>query len=385
MAELQKQLPEKFVIGEFWTNKQRQGHPLHHTISYRASFKPELPAFFFKEYLNKKKCVVYDPFGGRGTTAIQANLDGHYAIHNDIHPLSIFLAKSRQIVPPLEKLEEKLQSLSLERQYVPEEGDDKLLPFFHPDTLQEIKCFRRQLKEDPSPAMQFLGLIALSRLHGHSSGFFSVYTFPQVSIPPKAQAKNNQKRNQIPEYRAVLPRILKKLKQDLKEKIPPFYHEFSKKNIYSLSSANLIQSILPESVDLIVTSPPFLDKVDYEGDNWLRNWFLDIPTSIDRKPSIYRNLSEWQDFLGEVLQTSSVLMKPKSRLVMEVGEVVNAGETVHLDEWLVDLAEQAGLIWEKTFIQTQNFTKLSHCWKVSNNEKGTNTHRCVVFRKAKVV
>ena len=32
-------------INEFWTSAQRKGHSLHE-VSYRACFKPQLPAFF---------------------------------------------------------------------------------------------------------------------------------------------------------------------------------------------------------------------------------------------------------------------------------------------------------------------------------------------------
>ncbi|EMO77601.1 hypothetical protein LEP1GSC127_2740 [Leptospira kirschneri str. 200801925] len=56
-----------------------------------------------------------DPFGGRGTTSIQANLDGHTAIHNDISPMSLFLAKSRQTIPSLENMEKILNRLDLKK------------------------------------------------------------------------------------------------------------------------------------------------------------------------------------------------------------------------------------------------------------------------------
>lgn len=32
-------------------------------------------------------------------------------------------------------------------------------------------------------------------------------------------------------------------------------------------------------------------------------------------------------------------------------------------------------------INSQTFTKTANCWGVSNNSKGTNTNRIVVFRK----
>lgn len=100
-----KRKERKIQIGEFWTSRQRQSHSIHYGVSYRASFKPELPAFFLDRYLSKNKGVVLDPFGGRGTTSIQANLEGHFAIHNDISPMSLFLARSRQTIPSLDSME----------------------------------------------------------------------------------------------------------------------------------------------------------------------------------------------------------------------------------------------------------------------------------------
>ena len=59
---------------ELWTSRQRQASPIHE-ISYRACFKPQLPAYFI-ERLTREGDVVYDPFSGRGTTAIEAALRG---------------------------------------------------------------------------------------------------------------------------------------------------------------------------------------------------------------------------------------------------------------------------------------------------------------------
>ena len=50
-------------LNEFWTAQQRQAHSLHE-ISYRACFKPQLPAFFI-DRLTQPGDVVYDPFMGR--------------------------------------------------------------------------------------------------------------------------------------------------------------------------------------------------------------------------------------------------------------------------------------------------------------------------------
>src|ERR1700722_10286123 len=56
--------PIRYLINEFWTSAQRQAHSLHE-VSYRACFKPQLPAFFIAR-LTVTGEAVYDPFMGRG-------------------------------------------------------------------------------------------------------------------------------------------------------------------------------------------------------------------------------------------------------------------------------------------------------------------------------
>ncbi|EPG74836.1 methyltransferase domain protein [Leptospira fainei serovar Hurstbridge str. BUT 6] len=373
----------KILSGEFWTAKQRQAHPIHYVVSYRASFKPELPSFFIGKYLGSKKGVVFDPFGGRGTTALQANLEGHSAIHNDISPMSLVLAKSRQTIPSVPDLERRLSQLDLSAKVSEEEGDSNLLHFYHKDTLRELKNLRKILLTDDSPEIKYLGLTALSRLHGHSTGFFSVYSFPQISIPPLAQKRNNEKKGIKPEYREVKPRILQKLKRDLKENLPPFFHEFSSRNLYTNHSSLELSSLPDSGTDLVVTSPPFLDKVNYEEDNWLRYWFLDITLEKAQKPSIFGTLAGWCEFIQGTLRELSRVIKPGGVLVLEVGEVRKGKTVFNLDEYVIRCSEGTGLVWENTYINDQKFTKLANCWNVSNNEKGTNSNRCVVFRNFK--
>ena len=87
-------------------------------------------------------------------------------------------------------------------------GDDHRRRSFvrHERRITQAKCDRAR----PGDADRFIEMIALSRLHGHSSGFFSVYSFPQIAIPGVAQAKINRDRAQTPDYRPLKPRILRK-------------------------------------------------------------------------------------------------------------------------------------------------------------------------------
>ena len=79
------------LSAELWTSRQRQAANLHE-ISYRACYKPQLPRHFI-ERLTRPGDRVYDPFSGRGTTAVEAALLARRVAANDVNPLSRMLAE----------------------------------------------------------------------------------------------------------------------------------------------------------------------------------------------------------------------------------------------------------------------------------------------------
>ena len=71
------------------------------------------------------------------------------------------------------------------------------------------------------------------------------------------------------------------------------------------------------SVDLVVTSPPFLDVVQYDADNWLRCWFLGIdPKSVSI--TMPRKLDQWQAAMTEVFCELARVLKFNLPAVFEM-------------------------------------------------------------------
>src|SRR5690242_11391426 len=206
-----KSMEVRTFVNEFWTAKQRQAHSLHE-ISYRACFKPQLPRFFI-ERLTEVGDIVYDPFMGRGTTPLEAARLGRMPAGNDVNPLSIVLTKPRLNPPRLAEVEARLKGLNLKD---PTETAEDLLVFYHPETLRAISSLKKYLANRRrtyglDSVDEWIELIALNRLTGHSAGFFSVYTMPpNQAVSAKAQRKINEKRNQTPPKRDVANIILKK-------------------------------------------------------------------------------------------------------------------------------------------------------------------------------
>ena len=374
----------KRITGEFWTSRQRQASSLHE-VSYRACFKPQLPNYFITKY-TKKNDVVYDPFGGRGTTAIEAALNGRNIIQNDINPISEILSSARLQIPNIEEVKKRLISIKLDKSL---KSDIDLSMFYEKNTLIEILSLRKYLihKRDTCSLDnidKWIRMVATNRLTGHSTGFFSVYTFPpNQAISAESQIKINIKRNQTPDYRNTIEIILKKTKQLIKglsEEEIINLNNSSKKALYLSNLSDKTPEIKSHSVSLIVTSPPFLDIVQYKEDNWLRCWFNGIDVEkIGKEITMSKTLETWCAEMKKVLIELKRVLKKDGVIAFEVGEVRNG--KIKLDESIVPLGLEIGLECESIIINSQNFTKTSNLWGVSNNTSGTNSNRIVIFRK----
>jgi hypothetical protein len=360
---------------EFWTSKQRDASSLHE-VSYRACFKPQLPRFFI-ERLTQPGDLVYDPFMGRGTTLLEAVLLGRQAAGCDINPLSAILLRPRLDPPGLEEVHHRLKEIDWDyTEPLPED----LLVFYHPETLQQICALRRALHGSSASVDGWIRMVATNRLSGHSKGFFSVYTLPpNQAVSIESQRRINRQRKQAPDARDVAELIRRKSKSLLRNP------QLQRSTLHAPRSTTLItgscdetQAIADESVALVVTSPPFLDVVDYETDNWLRCWFNHID-SKSIKLWRFKRVDEWSRRITAVFRALKRPLKRDGFVAFEVGEVRKG--RLRLEDLVIPAAENAGLKPVLILVNEQTFTKTSNCWGVSNMSKGTNTNRIVLLQK----
>lgn len=363
-----------FFYNEFWTARQRQAHRIHE-VSYRACFKPQLPAFFI-DRLTQPGDRVYDPFMGRGTTPIEAAILGRRPVGNDVNPLSAMLVRPRLHAPSDMQVERRLHEIDW-RWAGPVRED--LSVFYHPETLRQIHALRhwfadRQATGAFDAVDDWIRMVAINRLTGHSPGFFSVYTLPpNQAVSIDAQTKINAKRDQTPPVRSVPAIILKKSRSLLGDRA--FAASDSQ---LCTGSSDRTPDIEAGSVDLVVTSPPFLDVVQYAQDNWLRCWFADL--DVSQVPiAMHKKVDDWQAFVRSTFCELGRVVRSGGHVAFEVGEVRNG--KVQLEKVVLDAI--AGLPFEPlaVVVNVQEFTKTANCWGVGNNVSGTNTNRIVICRR----
>lgn len=173
-----------YFVNEFWTSGQRKGHSVHE-VSYRACFKPQLPEFFIKR-LTAPGEVVLDPFMGRGTTPVEAGLHDRRAFGNDINPLSVLLTRPRLTTQSYHAVQNALMKVDWAAAVDP---PPDLLAFYHPETLRRICVLRDHLLRhaplddaSPDPALDWVRMVAINRLTGHSAGFFLSIRCPPTRL-----------------------------------------------------------------------------------------------------------------------------------------------------------------------------------------------------------
>ena len=395
---------ENLKTREFWTARQRQGHSLHE-ISYRACFKPQLPEYFIEQYTQPGDLVV-DPFLGRGTTSIQAHLMGRRAAGSDVNPLCVMLTSPRLNPPLLSEVESRLNlilgqseaigvvldAIHSGSQQVGSNGNislNDLLAFYHPTTLAQLIVIKNWFVDRASEGTfddidNWIRMVCINRLSGHSSGFFSVRTMPpNQAVSAKSQRQINDRNCQQPEPKEVSKIVVKKSRSLLRS--------VQRDTLFGQLEAELCNPILEttaaddlfyledSSTDLIVTSPPFLNVVDYKKDNWLRCWFVDIDPE-DLKISVHSSIEEWKAFIRGVFEEMCRVVREGGRIAFEVGEVRNG--KVQLEEIVLQAVEGLPLAPEEVLINQQNFTKTSNLWGIANNQAGTNTNRIVLLRRS---
>ena len=243
---------------------------LHQLSPYIGKVKSIIAKDLVLQY-SRPGQLVADMFCGSGTVPLEAARLGRRVFASDTSIYAITLTKGKLFAP--ERIDIALETLNkvLIRAKSSPVPDLRGVPqwvraFFHPRTLKEtlrlirfLKCKRQYF---------FLGSM-LGILHHQRPGFLS---YPSSHLVPYLRSNRFPKSEypELYEYRRVEPRLQAKIERALKRR--PEAPLSALVDGVRLSSAQSVN--LPENIDCVITSPPYMNALDYQRDNRLRLWFL---------------------------------------------------------------------------------------------------------------
>ena len=184
----------------------------------------------------------------------------------------------------------------------------------------------------------FLTSCLLGILHHVRPGFLS---YPASHLVPYLR-KNKYPPDEFPDmyaYRDLRSRLLAKVKRAYRRHMLPVDWEQRQYQVWQVNAMNL--PIEDETVDAVISSPPYFGALDYARDNRLRLWFLgckdwkELDASLTAKQKVY--LPQMRICLQEI----SRVLKPRGYSVLVLGDVDRDGKIRRTAEILAELAVDA--------------------------------------------
>lgn len=331
-----------------WEGKSVHSESTLHQLSpFLGKMKSTMAKELVQTYSSPGDTIL-DPFSGSGTVPLEAAIENRGAIGIDRNPYSILLSKAKLDPPSTEEKAKELASEYLQKIH-PEPGvgtesiPEWVAEFFHPKTLSGIAQLCPLLREESE---NFLLACLLGILHHQRPGFLS---YPASNLRPYLRDEKFP-REEYPEkyeYREIEPRLISKIERAYR-RFPNFDESLQRTVFQGDTTEIMMEGLSDNSVDVIITSPPYMNKLDYGRDNRLRLYFLGIENykKLDGSPE---SKEQYRDFLDSFLREATSVLRPGGNLVFVMGESQRSGAAVDTSEVLAEQVskEEYGLSVEK--------------------------------------
>ena len=331
--------------GDLWHSiSPRWGHSMHTMCSYQGMFPAKVAHYFIQRY-SQPGDLVLDPFSGRGTTGLQARVEGRRAVSNDLSPLAYVLSRAKVAPPSWHAIELFIDSLERgyrKSQFTDLDVTDDIRMLYHDNTLRQICFIRDGLLRKEITAWSQNEVMVAGALAGIMHGAWrrdDTSQYLSISMPNTFSMSPTYVKKFIDENG------LKKIDQDvfacLRDKMARLYLDAnpgSEGEAYHADAASLLagEALRPGAVDLIVTSPPYLQVVNYGTANWIRLWLLGLDgvgrdqgagrKKLDAALDHRHTFGSYTDFMLRTVLGAQRVLRPGGVAVFIIGDVADPGK-----------------------------------------------------------
>ena len=330
----------------------------HKFHSYPARFIPQIPLTFIKLF-TKEGDTVLDPMCGGGTTLVESFLNNRNSIGNDFNPLATLITKVK-ITPisdnEFKYLKEKLQRMKryLDLDYKKIDKRVESLPnrktskIFNKVVISKLEVIRETLleikEEGKHDDIYDFGMVALS-----STIWSLVENGNGLDVDDLFLRKVNS-----------MEKELKKISNLVKN--PP--------DVKVITGDARKLEIEDKSVDLIVTSPPYVNALDYYRIHMYNMLWLGIDFNLFKKHEIgahshfiynrFRLLSEYLGDMLRVMIEMNRVLKENKLCVIVVGNSSLEYELIESYKFFAEMSKFIGFkpikIYFRNIDKTRKYT-----------------------------
>lgn len=250
---LEPPLPDAVAREKLPTNTTADRHAVHRWFNFIAGFAPEFVAQQCQDLVNG---VLLDPFAGCGTSLVVAQNLGHRALGYEAHPFFVRIARAKTATPPAESQLKAIETVLLSGIQAPKQAslllsgpaEMFLTKLFEERTLQQLLGARVAL-EGAGMEADDLAFLVLSRA-------LDMCSMAQTDGIYKAPA--SAKKADLPIL--AIRKIVSDIRHD--STLATGTGKLPEVILYPASSEDM-NAVKTGSIDVVVTSPPYLNNFDF--------------------------------------------------------------------------------------------------------------------------
>ena len=319
-------------------------HSLH---PYPAKFPPQLPHTIIKQFA-RERATILDPFCGSGTTLVEARLLGCNAIGVDVNGLSSLLSKVKatplsekelaQIGSFLDLVNNENRKWEMKRPKIKVKEIDGLEHWFQLNVAEELTHMLNLIAVLSDENVKDFLRIVLSSIIVRVSNQESDTRFAAKNKNISDNFTFGLFLTRANEYLTRIAEYSKKVNGD------------SYLKLLNADSRNLFM-LDDESVDIIITSPPYANTYDYYLYHKFRKRWLDLDVqyaqyneigSRREYSSLKKPAEQWTVDLKKCFSEMYRLIKKDGLAFIVIGDSVIKKELIKIDDVIVNFMPEIG-------------------------------------------
>jgi len=310
-----QQFHEQLEVGSDST--ARATHSLQAAFQYASPWQPTLARYIIERF-SKKGNLVLDPMCATGTVGVESTLLNRSFIGCAQDHSLVRLARARLFPADLAEVALRLQFVNFKKPVDIRGYQDPFPHFFDADTFRELVNLKSSIRGSDDVAGGFINFIVASILHGHTTSHLSAYTSPSAALSAEAQSSLNRKRSEVPSYRAVAARVLKKAALLLRDGVPSVLQDPRNRREVFHAEPNSMHGVSTGAIDLALVALNQPGMFQHGLQSWLRTWWLGVDIPAENREN--GEPSSWRGYANEVLVEMARVIRPGGRAVLRTGQ-----------------------------------------------------------------